>query len=247
MDPTRLWLASMDKPGTPNQQSQMQEPVQSCSTLRIHRNSSGSGPMTIAQRRNIAGAPRSSSTSSSTPSSVIVYAQSTPIQASTPTSMDSVSAISAAPVESEKTRRARYAANQQHSKVQQAREDCQQSESAGVANTGAAERKRRHRKKNKVAAAKCRSRQRKQIQTIQEKEARLGEKNVQLKNMFQELREELNRLRSIALDHQQCNCLVAQYNHSRAKRVAREYRSSCMGHECEGLRHLPEQRGFQAQ
>jgi hypothetical protein len=247
MDPTSLWPASMDKPGTPHQQAQMQAPVQSSSTLRTHRNSSGSGPMTIAQRRNMAGAPRSSSTSSSTPSSVIVYARSTPIQASTPTSMDSVSAISAAPVESEKTRRARYAANQRHSKTQQAREDCQQSESSGVANTGAAERKQCHRKKNNVAAAKCRSRRRKQVQTIQEKEAQLGEKNVQLKTMFQELRGELNGLRSMALDHQQCNCLVAQYNHSQAKRVVREYSSSCLGHECEGLRHLPEQRGFQVQ
>jgi hypothetical protein len=247
MDPTSLWPASMDKPGTPHQQAQMQAPVQPCSTLRMHRISPSSSPMTIAQRRNVAGALRSSSTSSSTPSSVIGYERPLSAQASTPTSMNSDSAISAAHVESEKTRRARYAANQRHSKARQAREDSQQSESAGVPNTGAAERKQRHREKNKVAAAKCRSRQRKQVRTIQGKEARLGEKNEQLKTMIQGLRGELYRLRSMALDHQQCNCSVAQYNHSQAKRIVKEYRSSCLGHGSGGLCHLPEQRGFQAQ
>jgi hypothetical protein len=247
MDPTSLWPASMDKPGTPHQQAQMQALVQPCSTLRMYRISPSSSPMTIAQRRNVAGALRSSSTSSSTPSSVIGYERPLSAQASTPTSMNGDLISSAAPVESEKTCRARYAANQRHSKAQQARGDCQQSESAGVANTGAAERKQRYREKNKVAASKCRSRQRKKVQTIQGKGARLGEKNVQLKIMLQELRGELNGLRSMALDHQQCNCSVAHYNRSQAKRVIREYRSSCLGHGFGGLCHLPEQRGFQAQ
>jgi hypothetical protein len=229
MDPTSLWPASMDKLGTPHQQAQMQALVQPCSTLRMYRISPSSSPMTIAQRRNVAGALRSSSTSSSTPSSVIGYERPLSAQASTPTSMNGDLTLSAAPVESEKTCRARYAANQRHSKAQQARGDCQQSESAGVANTGAAERKQRYR------------------ETIQGKEARLGEKNVQLKIMLQELRGELNGLRSMALDHQQCNCSVAHYNRSQAKRVIREYRSSCLGHGFGGLCHSPEQRGFQAQ
>jgi hypothetical protein len=247
MDPTSLWPASMDKPRTPHQQAQMQAPVQPCSTLRMHRISPGSGPMTIAQRRNIAGAPRSSSTSSSTPSSVIGYARSKPAQASTPISMNSVSAISAAPAESGKTRRARYAANQRHSKAQQAREDCQQSESAGVANTGAARRKQRHQEKNKVAAAKCRSRQRKQVQTIREKGSQLGEKNVELKTMITELHGELYESRSMALDHQRCSCGIAWYNHNQAKRVVAEYRSSCLGQGSGGFTHLPEKQGFKIQ
>ena len=88
------------------------------------------------------------------------------------------------------------------------------------------ERKKRHREKNKVAAAKCRSRQRKQVQTIQEKGSRLGEENAKLKTMIQDLRSELNALRSRALDHQTCTCRVAQYNFNQAKRIVAEYNCS---------------------
>ena len=109
-----------------------------------------------------------------------------------------------------------------------------------MSNTRAAERRQRHREKNKVAAAKCRSRQRKQVQTIQEKGVRLGEKNVQFKTMIQELRGELNGLRSMALDHQHCNCSVARYNHDQAERVVAEYRSSCLGQGFGGLQQVPE-------
>jgi hypothetical protein len=130
------------------------------------------------------------------------YARPQSVQASTPASSIGDSAVSVSPIESDKTRRARYAANQRHSKAKQARKDSQQGESTDVADTRAAERKQRHREKNKVAAAKCRSRQRKQVQTIQDKGSRLEEKNLQLKTMIQELRGELNSLRSMALDHQ---------------------------------------------
>jgi hypothetical protein len=152
--------------------------------------------------------------------------------------------VSSSPIESEKTRRARYAANQRHSKAKQARKDSQQSDGTGAADARAAEKKQRHREKNKVAAAKCRSRQRKQVQTIQEKGTRLEEKNLQLKTMIQELRGELNSLRSMALDHQECNCPVARYNHDQAERVVAEYRSACLGHGFAGLRRSPEERAF---
>jgi hypothetical protein len=188
--------------------------------------------MTIAQRRKTAGALRLSTTPGSTPVSLI-----------------SDSPVSAPPIESEKTLRARYAANQRHSKAKQARKESHQNESIGEAETKAAERKQRHREKNKIAAAKCRSRQRKQVQTIQDKGSLLEEKNLKLKTMIQELRGELNTLRSMALDHQQCNCSVARYNHNQAERVVAEYRSSCLGQApAQGMfSHLSQQRGFQTQ
>lgn len=220
----------------------MQAPVQTRNnSLDMYESSLSCSPLTIAER------PRSSMTPpTSTPASVLSYGRAPSAQASTPTSMPIDSLISSSPVESEKTRRARYAANQRHSKAKQARKDSQQSEGTGVAEARTAERKQRHREKNKVAAAKCRSRQRKQVQAIQDKGIRLEEKNLQLKTMIQELRGELNSLRSMALDHQECACPVARYNHDQAERVVAEYRSACLGQGFGGRGRSPEQRGFPA-
>jgi hypothetical protein len=168
-------------------------------------------------------------------------------QASTLTNMRNDSAAVTQAGESEKTRRASYAANQRHNKAQQAREDSRQDGGASEADSRAVKRKERHREKNKVAAAKCRSRQRKQVQTIHERGIRLGEKNLELKIMVQELREELNGLRSIALDHQQCNCHVAKCNHGQAERVVAEYRSSCLRHRFGGFASSLDQHGVQSQ
>ena len=240
MDPTSLWPTSMDQLDVLVQQPQIQAPAQPCNPLQTHRSSVSSSAMSIAQRRSIDRAPHSSNTPTSTPASTVGYAEPLFVQVSTPASMNSDSVVSASPIESEKTLRARYAAHQRHSKAKQAQKDSQQSEGTGVSNTRAAERRQRHREKNKVAAAKCRSRQRKQVQTIQEKGVRLGEKNVQFKTMIQELRGELNGLRSMALDHQHCNCSVARYNHDQAERVVAEYRSSCLGQGFGGLQQVPE-------
>ena len=153
-------------------------------------------------------------------------------KSSTPVSNISETVIASSPEESEKTRRARYAANQRHSKAQKARKDSHHTEKDETAAENLAQkRKERHREKNKIAAAKCRSRQRKQVQTIQDKGSRLAEKNAELKAMIQELRGELNGLRSIALEHQECNCHVTRYNQSQAERVVAEYRSSCVAQQ----------------
>lgn len=241
MNPASLWPTSMDQPEMPNAPP-MQAPAQLYSTLDKQRSSLSCSPLTIALRRSIAETPRSSMTPPvSTPVSATSYGRPASAQASTPATTVSNSLVSSSPVESEKTRRARYAANQRHSKAKQARKDSQQSEGASVTDARVADRKQRHREKNKVAAAKCRSRQRKQVQTIQDKGSRLEEKNLQLKTMIQELRGELNSLRSIALDHQECNCPVARYNHSQAERVVAEYRSACLGQSFGGLRRSSEQ------
>jgi hypothetical protein len=263
MDPTNLRPASMEHPDTSYQQRFTQAPVQTCDTLHMHRTSLSSSPLTIAQRRNIARGSRSSSaptstptntltsiltsTPISTPASAINYGQSFSARTITPTSLDVDSTISVSPVDSENTRRARYAANQRHSKAQEARKNGQQNESTSEADTRVAEQRQRHREKNKVAAAKCRLRQRKQVQRIQGKGSRLGGKNAELKTMIQELRGELYELRCMALDHQQCNCSVARYNHDQAKKIVFEYRSSCLEQGFEGSTHLAEQRSFQIQ
>jgi len=222
LNPTDLSSASINPPDSLNQQPQMQAHVQPCDAVQMHRGSLCSTSLTIARGGSIAGAPRSSVT----PSSARGCGRPPFVRTSTPASTNIDSAVSATLIESEITRRARYAANQRHNRARNAKKDSQQNEDIGVAEDCAAKRKQRHREKNKVAAAKCRSRQRKQVQTIEEKSSRLCEENIELKTMIQELRVELNRLRSVALDHQQCKCSVARYNSDQAERVVAEYRLS---------------------
>jgi hypothetical protein len=140
--------------------------------------------------------------------------------------------------ESDSTCRARYAANQRHQKARNLRLAAREATSTSDTNisstststsTKAEEKKRNLRDKNKVAAAKCRQRQRKQAESIRAKSARLSETNAQLKSYVQELRGELNGLRSLALGHGECDRRLARYNQVQAERVMREYYSACGG------------------
>ena len=144
--------------------------------------------------------------------------------------------------ESISTHRARHAANQRHQKARNLRQkgdgSSSSSSSGSTASTTAStaenttkaeEKKRTLREKNKVAAAKCRQRQRKQAETIRAKGARLSETNAQLKSYVQELRSELNALRSMALGHGECDARLARYNQMQAERVMAEYYSACGG------------------
>jgi hypothetical protein len=75
--------------------------------------------------------------------------------------------------------------------------------------------------------------------------------------MIQESRGELNDLRSMALDHQQCNCHVAKYNDRQAEWVVAEwvvaewvvaeYQSSCSGHRLGGLKFPLNQHSIRSQ
>jgi hypothetical protein len=132
--------------------------------------------------------------------------------------------------ESGPTRRARHVATRQHGKDREPSRIGYRNSSANEADTQATEKKQRLRQANKVAAAKCRVRQKKQTQTIQAKHERLSETSARLKSYVQELRSELNGLRACALGHAGCDCPVAQYNQDRAKRVAVEYYSFCSDH-----------------
>jgi hypothetical protein len=134
-------------------------------------------------------------------------------------------------IESGPIRRARHAAKQQRGKAREPSRRSYRNSSANEADTQATEKKQRLRQNNKVAAAKCRVRQKKQTQTIQAKHGLLSEANAQLKFCVQELRRELNGLRGFALGHADCDCPIARYNQDRAKRVAAEYYSFCSGYE----------------
>lgn len=225
MNPTTLWPVSMDNPNLSGLQPYMQDPTHMYSQLPTWRSSSNSSPLKLTPRQNAAERRCTTNTLTSAASDVrSLSVQASPLASS---SIDSASSIS--PGESEKTRRARYAANQRHSKAQKTCKDSQQHESTGEADIRMAESKQRLREKNKVAAAKCRSRQRKQFLNIQKKGSWLGKQNAELKTMIQELRGELNGLRSMALDHEQCDCHVARYNHSQAERIVAEYRAVCFG------------------
>jgi hypothetical protein len=131
--------------------------------------------------------------------------------------------------ESESGDRARHAANQLHSEAQKYSRISYRNSSGNEADTQATEKKQRLRQNNRVAAAKCRVRQKKQTQTTQAEHGRLSEANAQLKSYVQELRRELNGLRTCALGHAYCDCPIARYNQDRAKRVVAEYYSSCSG------------------
>jgi hypothetical protein len=133
-------------------------------------------------------------------------------------------------IESGPTRRAHHAAKQQHGKAREPSRRSYRNSSANKADTQAIEKKQRLRQKNKVAAAKCRVRQKKQTQTIQAKYGRLSEANAQLKSCVQELRRELNGLRACALGHADCGCPIARYNQGQTKRFIAEYYSLCNSH-----------------
>jgi hypothetical protein len=134
--------------------------------------------------------------------------------------------------ESEITRRARYAANQRHAKARNFQKaninTINNNSHTTLAITQAAEKKKQVlREKNKVAAAKCRQRQRKQYGNIRAKGGRLSERNAQLKSYVQELQGELNGLRAVSLGHSECDDRLARYNQVQAERVMRNYYSAC--------------------
>jgi uncharacterized membrane protein YccC len=120
---------------------------------------------------------------------------------------------------SESEDRDRHAANQRRRKARKSGRVSYLNSSTNEANSHFAEKKHRVRQKNKVAAAKCRLRQKKQTQTTESEYERLSEDNAQLKSCVQELRQELNELNAFALGHADCDCPIVEYNRGQAKRV----------------------------
>lgn len=120
--------------------------------------------------------------------------------------------------------RARHAANQRHKRSRESRKDSHRTdisseEPPSTQDIKASNKQLKVREKNKVAAAKCRSRHRKQVQNIESKCNHLSAANGELKKQIRGLSGELNDLRSLALNHQACNCQIATYNYHQAKKV----------------------------
>jgi hypothetical protein len=132
--------------------------------------------------------------------------------------------------ESESIRRVRHVADQRHSKAYNSQRAGHDIGDASEANTQADGKKQRLREKSKVAAAKCRQRQRKQAENLRVEVRGLSATNAQLKSYAQELRKELNRLRVCALGHADCDYKLAWYNQGQVEGLAAGYYSSCGGH-----------------
>lgn len=162
---TTFWPASIDGSRAFNREAKTCTSIQTCAlplTQRSHSNSipstNGAGPSAVDSQQWTKGF-----------SSANTEEQPLWIQACELGTMIDGSVTSVSPTESKKTRRARHAANQRHKKARKACKEKFKDQSSGKAATGAAEREQQRREMNKVAAAKCRLRQRKQVQTIQEK------------------------------------------------------------------------------
>lgn len=123
---------------------------------------------------------------------------------------------------SDKSERARNAANQRHAKAKMMRKDSESSipvESDEAEGEGG-DKKEKYREKNRLAAAKCRAKKKENIEDIEVKHRKLSAMNSSLKKQVQDLRGELTGLRTHALNHQDCNCQISRYNINQAKRVA---------------------------
>lgn len=180
-----------------------------------------------ASIQNISPDDANSTAVSSTPPTGSIGNSSVPTAASTDYKLSSsVSPFSAPAVEpnpSDRADRARHAANQRHKRSRTTRKDSHHSDNeekpSKTDDSKANLKQQKLREKNKVAAAKCRSRQRKQVQNIESKCNHLSAANGELKRQIRDLCDELTDLRSLALNHQTCECSIAMYNYQQAQKV----------------------------
>lgn len=122
----------------------------------------------------------------------------------------------------DKSERARNAANQRHAKTKKMGKDSQprNPEDSKDEEKENSDKKENYRKKNRLAAAKCRAKKKENTEEIEVKHRKLSAMHSSLKKQMQDLRSELTGLRTLALNHQDCNCQIARYNINQAKRVA---------------------------
>lgn len=156
--------------------------------------------------------------------------------------LSSVSPFTAPQPENKRSNRARHAANERHKQPKNTRKDSHQTESTDAPETPerkASGKQLKLREKNKVAAAKCRSRQRKQVQNIEAKCNHLSAANGELKRQVRDLSGELSDLRSLALNHQTCNCRIAMYNYYQAQKVVAGLQASSMEKNMSEMKEEP--------
>lgn len=133
--------------------------------------------------------------------------------------------------------RARHAANQRHSKPKKARMECEKRENLEECteskhdeepqNDGDDVRDKRdeYREKNRLAAAKCRTKKKASIDELEERQRELATTNTLMKHLERELRDELTVWRTMALQHSEqsagCQCHnVHAYNARKASELA---------------------------
>lgn len=134
----------------------------------------------------------------------------------------------------DRSERARNAANQRHTKTRQLRKDNQQSVSESMRDKQGDEEggRAKYREKNKLAAAKCRTKRNKSIRAINVRFRNFSAINLDLQAQAQELRDELIGLRTQALNHQNCNCQIARYNVNQAQKIALRADTSSLHTRC---------------
>ena len=132
------------------------------------------------------------------------------------------------PAKLDKSQRARNAANQRHAKAKKKRP----SDEAAVASSDLAfsgddveDKREKYREKNRLAAAKCRSKKKNNTEVLEEQHRELCAANSYAKRQERALRDELTRLRTMALNHspaiEGCHCTgLHVYNARKAHDVA---------------------------
>ena len=132
------------------------------------------------------------------------------------------------PVELYKSQRARNTANQRHAKSNKKRpfEDAAVTNSdLGCSGDDVEDKRERYREKNRLAAAKCRYKKKNHTEVLEEQHRELCAANSYAKRQERAFRDELTRLRTMALNHSPaaagCNCTgLHVYNARKAYDVA---------------------------
>jgi hypothetical protein len=122
----------------------------------------------------------------------------------------------------DKSQCARNAANVRHAKTKRLREEGMGSNSAendGV-KSRFGDKKEKFREKNRLAAARCCSKKKRNTEDVVMKHRELHIINSMLKKQVQDLRSELTDVRTRALNHRDCNCLITQYHINQARTFA---------------------------
>jgi hypothetical protein len=121
-------------------------------------------------------------------------------------------------LETDRSRRPRYAADQRYSRSHNLRQDSFHDNGDGEVSTGAGK-DRLHHDRNKLAAGKYRLRQRREIRTAQENVRCLEKANAELNAQIHGLQGGLDELQAFAPDHQQCDCRIMRYDCDHAETV----------------------------
>ncbi|KAF7189991.1 Transcription factor atf21 [Pseudocercospora fuligena] len=165
------------------------------------------------------------------PSSVVQqFGQITPPDDGTPkfspVKQNTVTASQPTTNSTSKSERARNAANQRHAKAKKARKDSARDTKDAEDELGDVDdKKERYREKNRLAAAKCRSKKKTHTEGLEESARFITAQNNKLRAEERELRDMFSSLRHQALAHdptQGCTCqAIHMYNNNKAQEAAR--------------------------